>query len=372
MKGHQDSTKSNEPLTHDAQLNIAVNELADYAYSECTPSQDTIAPFDTTIISLKLGSSRVTSKMKSRIEESIYLEHLQQYRTKKYNWNTDTWQMIDWVAYDTAQKQAGPGVPRFLHRYVNEWLPVGCRTKYYSTDMDERCQSCLRPRAETCEHLFRCSNIRRRHEYRQRIIILCTNLCKHKTYKPLVQSIQTNLLNWSKGEEPFYPTPSTDPSIIDNLLREAIHEQTQIGWHQFHKGWISQKWATTQESYLQHLKKQDPTLDSRKKNGITWSNYLIKSLHTISYETWMFRNKDIHGHTKEEEEAAKLTKIRQKVRRHYNKLTTYPTTIQWRYFNTTIQDKMRDTYKSLDTWMTNLQRALQEIEKQTIRISYDG
>ena len=130
VKGHQDSTKSNEPLTHDAQLNIAVNELADYAYSECTPSQDTIAPFDTTIISLKLGSSRVTSKMKSRIEESIYLEPLKKYRTKKYNWNNHTWHTIDWAAYDTAQKQAGPGVPRFLHQFVNEWLPVGCCTKY--------------------------------------------------------------------------------------------------------------------------------------------------------------------------------------------------------------------------------------------------
>ena len=86
----------------------------------------------------------------------------------------------------------------------------------------------------------------------------------------------------------------------------------------------------------------------------------------------MFRNKDIHGHTKEEEEAAKLTKLRQKVRKHYNNVTTYPTTIQWRYFTTTIQDKMRDSYKSLDTWITNLQQALHEIEKQDIRISYDG
>ena len=73
---------------------------------------------------------------------------------------------------------------------------------------------------------------------------------------------------------------------------------------------------------------------------------------------------------KEEEQAAKLTKIRQQVRKHYNKHTTYPTTIQWRYFNTTIQDKMCNTYKSLDTWMTNLQMALQEIEKQAIQISY--
>ena len=90
VKGHQDSTTSNEPLTHDAQLNIAVNELADYAYTECIPSQDTIAPFDTTIISLKLGSSRVTSKMKSRIEESLYLDPLKTYRNTKYKWDNDT------------------------------------------------------------------------------------------------------------------------------------------------------------------------------------------------------------------------------------------------------------------------------------------
>ena len=53
----------------------------------------------------------------------------------------------------------------------------------------------------------------------------------------------------------------------------------------------------------------------------------------------MFQNKDIHGHAKEEEQIAKLTKLRQELRKLYGSHQTHPTTMQWRYFNTTIQDK---------------------------------
>ena len=88
--------------------------------------------------------------------------------------------------------------------------------------------------------------------------------------------------------------------------------------------------------------------------------------HRQHNKSWKFRNKDIYGHSKEEEEAIHLQKLKTTVRREYERRLTYPTRIQWRYFTRTVSDRVNDTAQMLQAWYINLKTAIAANEERPI------
>ena len=93
-------------------------------------------------------------------------------------------------------------------------------------------------------------------------------------------------------------------------------------------------------------------------------NNNIALLQNLAFEVWKFRNKDIHGHNKLEEEQQKLRGVRSKVKQEYAKRLNYPTRIQWRYFTRTLQDRLNDRIQTLRAWYENVHTALQASEER--------
>ena len=57
------------------------------------------------------------------------------------------------------------------------------------------------------------------------------------------------------------------------------------------------KWKLAQDAFFHPQEKhKNPKINMKYHNGTTWSKHLIIALQTIAYDTWQFRNKDIHGH----------------------------------------------------------------------------
>ena len=52
IKGHQDEHTAIDDLSHPAQMNVAADELAEFAYEACVSSQEKHPPFPSTTISL--------------------------------------------------------------------------------------------------------------------------------------------------------------------------------------------------------------------------------------------------------------------------------------------------------------------------------
>jgi len=366
VKGHQDQDDEEATLPNEAKLNIIADELAEYAYTVCDPSKDTIAPFPTTEISLLIKGSRVTSKMKAQIEEAIHIPRLKRYRNKKYGWDEHTWDMIDWEAYGIAQKGIDQGLARFLHRFTSEWLPVGQRTKFYQQGNNATCVSCQGPDEETCHHIFSCQNERRQNNFKMQLYKIFQVLRKKHTYKPILQALHHNIIRYYNDEELEPPTPIEHPKEYDITLQEAFKEQTTIGWNHILKGWVSHKWAQAQDEYYRNRAKQDERINRKYDNGIAWNKLLITELQAAAFTTWKFRNKDIYGHSKEEEEAIHLQKLKTTVRREYERRLTYPTRIQWRYFTRTVSDRVNDTAQMLQAWYINLKTAIAANEERPI------
>ena len=122
----------------------------------------------------------------------------------------------------------------------------------------------------------------------------------------------------------------------------------------------------TKDEYYRNRAKQDERINRKYDNGIAWNKLLITELQAAAFTTWKFRNKDIYGHSKEEEEAIHLQKLKTTVRREYERRLTYPTRIQWRYFTRTVSDRVNDTAQMLQAWYINLKTAIAANEERPI------
>ena len=366
IKGHQDEHTSMEELSHPSLLNVAADELAEFAYEACESSQENPPPFPTTRISLIIAGKRVTSKMTHQVEEAIHLPHLKQYRNHKYSWAPHIWDTIDWNSFDIATKRQQSGFKRFIHRFTSEWLPVGARTKFYNRENQAKCISCDSAHDESHAHVFQCPNPRRQNHILNQILQLMSILRKKYTYKPLIKIIQSNLIKWSRGEQlESLPLPQ-NPSKYDHILQEAVVEQNNIGWDHMLKGWISKKWGQAQEEFYKERSQQDTRINLQYHNHLTWSKTIIKGLLEVAFTTWKFRNKDIHGHDKTEEDNIKLNKLRVQVRKEYERRHNYPAKIQWRFFTRTVRDRVTDSIHMLRAWYANLKTALVAMEERPI------
>ena len=142
------------------------------------------------------------------------------------------------------------------------------------------------------------------------------------------------------------------------MLRGSTSRSTSL--------WRPSKWSKSQEAYFEQRHRDYNHEDRRWNNSTVWSKILVQQLHIISHETWTFRNKDIYGHTQQEEQEADTSIIKDKVRHEYNKRFTYSTRIQWRYFTRRLTDRLNDTKQHLKAWYENLHQAIISSESRDI------
>ena len=71
----------------------------------------------------------------------------------------------------------------------------------------------------------------------------------------------------------------TYPVDIHQLIREAAAAQDNIGRMNFFDGQVATKWCLAQEAYY----RTDPC---NKRNGLTWSKCLVRSIYRIARKMW--------------------------------------------------------------------------------------
>eukprot|EP00549_Striatella_unipunctata_P025148 CAMPEP_0118684512 /NCGR_PEP_ID=MMETSP0800-20121206/6685_1 /TAXON_ID=210618 ORGANISM="Striatella unipunctata, Strain CCMP2910" /NCGR_SAMPLE_ID=MMETSP0800 /ASSEMBLY_ACC=CAM_ASM_000638 /LENGTH=142 /DNA_ID=CAMNT_0006581227 /DNA_START=198 /DNA_END=626 /DNA_ORIENTATION=+ len=59
-----------------------------------------------------------------------------------------------------------------------------------------------------------------------------------------------------------------------------------MGWHLFFEGWMSSKWAETQQAYYEWL--------GMRRTGHRWVQALIKKLWQTAWDLWEHRNSILH------------------------------------------------------------------------------
>ena len=129
--------------------------------------------------------------------------------------------------------------------------------------------------------------------------------CTHDTTKrirsELVRKLQKSLeksnvhdaiirlLIWGVtwNEQKSTPTCALIEGELNNELQQAIIEQTEIGWQNIRRGFISRRWSRVQTIY---------TKNGQQKGHLprNWSKTLVSKILEVSWAMWTERNKALH------------------------------------------------------------------------------
>jgi hypothetical protein len=108
------------------------------------------------------------------------------------------------------------------------------------------------------------------------------------------------------------------------LIKKAIADQEQIGWHMAMRGYLSKHWRLA-VSANRHL-------EENNDKGEVWVRKTVMLLWDFAHELWEHRNAVLHDTTLEASCAIRDAEINDAITKLYEKVDTYSTEDQW-YFD---------------------------------------
>ena len=103
------------------------------------------------------------------------------------------------------------------------------------------------------------------------------------TLPRLQEAIITNLSHWRDDEPVHYPQGGHQWPHV----RQAIHDQDDIGWGLMLEGCVSKHWKEVQDEYYIWL--------DRRNTGRRWAELLIVKLIDVAWDMWEHRNHVRHA-----------------------------------------------------------------------------
>jgi hypothetical protein len=211
---------------------------------------------------------------------------------KKFNWSSEVMKSINWDPFRHEAKKLNVNRRTNLFKFVYEWLPIGKVLQKIDPKASTKCPSCDSP-IEAPDHMFCCTKAERQEITNACISQIIERCNTWKVRDDLTQALQTNLSFWTA-----HPTIQPPTAHLTNTdLRNAMKDQSKIGWGNFFKGWISTK--------IQQLVNEKRTEQLNQFEKIRWTCEIINIVWESERDHWNHRNKDKHGHTQEEEEKIK-------------------------------------------------------------------
>ena len=156
----------------------------------------------------------------------------------------------------------------------------------------EKCPLCECP-VESRSHVFKCQSEAQKANWDKGMCSLKTFLRKRDTMPAIAKIIVQRLTEWRNDQAP-------QQLRVPRAVRDALAEQDSIGWKWAFLGFWSKKWSALQLQYYQSKGKLN--------TGKRWLAAIIKKLHDVAWDLWVYRNGEVHRHR--EGQVAKLQEER--------------------------------------------------------------
>jgi hypothetical protein len=142
----------------------------------------------------------------------------------------------------------------------------------------------------------------------------------------------------------FTPSPTSSTKLKD-ILGDALHHQTIIGWENALRGFTSQYWFKAQ------LTDQSKVDDKRRA---PWNIMFMRSLINLHKQIWDDRNTVVHGKTLQEQHQKLRHHITDKVRAIYSK--NYKLAPRFPAINAIpLEIRLRRTTQNLQEWISRVE-----------------
>jgi hypothetical protein len=281
VKGHQDDHTLYEDLALEAQLNVDADEEAGN-YQTMYPAQRPIIPrLPHNRVQLHLSGKVISSKLKRSIREAFTVRPYKDYLQKRYKWDTNCIETIDWKSYTQA-------ISRFHSRRIqitklcNDLLPTARWANRYDSLTTEHCLQC--GELEDRDHIICCRHISRT-KWRATLLTTLRQVHDSPENNPYLLDILIDGLHSWMTSIPFLS------SRYPRRYQKLIQEQQSIGWRHIFNGHLSCQWRILQDSYIRQRK-----IRTRTQTGANWSLRTQTTIWTAFFSLWTTRNETIHGH----------------------------------------------------------------------------
>lgn len=319
IKGHQDEMDG--PLSDDAQLNVEVDALAD----EFMLTNPPFLPPPPTV-SLFYRHTPITWNARRFLHrhhgEQTLRKHILEHH---HTWTDDTFDSIPWQSIKSALDKLEDYQRTQIIKFSHGWSPTATRINDWDKSVNPRCPNCQRtnrlpsPYDETEDHILRCPHPVLLEARLTSLAKLERTLDFLDTPKDVSTALLFGITSWFdneqyNGEEPpiSWPPPNFPyhPQHHEPI-RHAFEHQSEIGWDEFLRGRISNKWGPIIQQYYRNM-----NLGARR-NCTTWEVQTIHATWHIFLNTWQARNNLLHGANDTENKAIRLIDMDQQIRNAY-------------------------------------------------------
>ncbi len=231
-----------------------------------------------------VNGRKVCKKFSETIRDAIHTDSLTKWwlkesRTKRAKFTQMQIELMDTVAAKAAWDIAKTARRKWICKHAADLLPVGRNMKRWQFWQHHKCPRCLAD-DENGAHVLRCQDQRACTQRAKLLDAFDTRLRTIKTGKDIRRTILAHVREWMNGNG-----PARRP--IPQHLRDAVHEQTTLGWDQFMKGRIATSWVPLQST--EFVGRQ------LRNTGKSWAAALIVAIWDLSWQMWDHRNDILHN-----------------------------------------------------------------------------
>ena len=350
IKGHQTRQQGvGDP--RGIQINIDMDKMCnDYmneALNSPTYMSTNLCPFfPCSKTAICIGERILHTDIYNQLDMHINGPTIRQQMETKNGWETDQFEMIDWIAHGKTLRNMQMHTRPTTHKAIHGWMYTGSwEAKIHNTE--PHCNLC--DSIDDNDHILTC--IATTDQREKAFNIFNNSLTKLNTAPVILASIKSNL----KQILAFPPTPlsiyinPSDP--IDQSVLQTTTQQHNIGWNHFLKGRLSKGWGLAQEQYLTLF----PDRRAKKTTGSRWAVKVIEAALILLRTIWQARN-DAMNKSPGEGPTIKEHNTRQWVHKFYeNQETMVPPTERLRLFDLPLADRLETAPKLQVLWLQTVQ-----------------
>jgi hypothetical protein len=273
VKGHQDNVSADPDIW--AQRNVLMDKKA----KEHLPvAQRSARHFnvDEEPWQLWVEGVKVTKNILPTIYSAIHTPTSVEYWAQKHLIPPDIIKKVDWQMIGRSMHSLPRTRRIFITKHTSGMCGVGKFMKQWKEWTSDSCPRC--GMMEDAPHVWRCKGAGTEEIWNKAVAELDTTLRRLNTDPTLHHIILLYLRSWWSGEGITYEAPRD--------FQELLQEQQNISWDRFFEGWLSSKWAMTQQQYYKRIK--------ATRTGRRWAMAIVQKLWNTAWDLWEHRNGILH------------------------------------------------------------------------------
>ena len=314
VKSHQIGDVTDLPF--EANLNNKADELANWIKNTVNGPIQCLRLGEGTGFGIFNDQGILIKDIKAHIYMKVNGNSTQEYLMQKNRWSAEVFSSIDWIGIKRVlealpiQKQMGR--VQLMHHWQNtgekKMLFANSSSKSKCEDIDTQklredliqldCKCPFNCRLqETRMHFMECEAQAAKTKQESLLKNLKLKMERYKIHEAIITYLIWGLRWTDNKRDPVYVGLMNND--ITRKIMTAVRQQTQIGWCNVRRGFISSSWAGIQymvDKYNNNASKE-------------WNKLFVKWMMDVSWEMWQWRNQALHGSNIKEGREKKLKNL---------------------------------------------------------------